>query len=132
LGKTAKTLGGNDICNELYHILLFRAITAVDVIYNLCKSITADIVEVYNSNNNIKYVIFGENYDEPEYVKSTITNRPYPHVIKRSLSAFNAFFSAENQKLERERERKKRKSENRKRLVHTHNNIIIIIVYIVL
>jgi len=63
---------------------------------------------VYNSSNNniiifIKCVIFGENYDEPEYVKSTMTNRPYPHVIKRPLSAFSVIFLAEAQKLEREK-----------------------------
>jgi len=76
---------------------LSNANTGFDVIHDLCKSFAADIAEVYYSNNIIifiiKCIIFGENYDEPEYVKSTMTNRPYPYVIKRPLSAFNVFFS---------------------------------------
>lgn len=95
-GKTVKTLGGNDLCNGLYTILL-SANTGVDVIHDLCKSILQLIQPtVYNSRNIIvfiiKCIILGENYDEPEYVKSTMTNRPYPHVIKRPLSAFDVFF----------------------------------------
>lgn len=88
--------------------------TDVDVMCDLCKSIAADIAAVHNNCSNniiifVKCIIFGENFDEPEYVKSTMTNRPYPHVIKRLLSAFNVFFFLpENQKLEREKKKTKK------------------------
>lgn len=80
LGKLQKRL--EETIAAMDYTILLRANTDVDVIYDLCKSIAADIAAVYNCSNNIiifvKCIIIGENYHEPEYVKSTMTNRPYP------------------------------------------------------
>lgn len=90
---------------------------------------------MYNSNNNIifiKRIVFGENYDEPEYVKSTMTNRPYPHVIKRPLCAITLillFFFSENQKPKRKKNEKVKtgKDSYPHNSHHIKHNIIIIV-----